>query len=378
MNTVASFTSQAPLVFLWHASWQAAILLGLALLLNHCLPRPRCRANLLHASLVLCGLASLLAALIPKFVLLADPLPAWVPLVHPADTEVQTPLSDPWSMLAAGMLAIWLTGMAIHAARIVQGWIRVRRVLRASRPFADERVGRLLHEIGAPTNLDLRVLANLPSPFCWQMHRPALILPRSMLLYSDEDLMLLLRHEIAHLRGGDPLQLFLEHCLLALFWFHPLVHWAVRKAQCWREIACDEWALAAGGSPLRLARLLTDLAEQTTRPRHDAWRLAAQGVASDWQLRMQRLVAQRRAAETSRLLPGGILVLVALVAMLLAVVRLAGPFPMARPGQWTHWPRAASTALDIVGVQVVDFDLRRASHDPREQTPEHRRAHRRR
>lgn len=378
MNSVPLFSGHAPLLMLWHASWQAAILLSVSFLLSRRIQRARSRANLLHLSLFCCGLAPLVAVVVPKYVLLTTTLPAWIPLVQPADVEVQAPLSDPWRALATAVLVVWLAGVAFHAARIVYGWIRLRRVLHVSQPLVDERVGRLLCQSGAPTNLDLRVLVNLPSPFCWQMHRPVLIVPANVLQRSDEDLMLLLRHEAAHLHSGDPLQLFLEHCLLALFWFHPLVHLTVRQAQCWREIACDEWALASGGSPLRLARLLTDLAEQTTQPRHDAWQLAARGAASDWQLRLQRLVSQHRTTEASALFRRAMFSLVASVAVLLAAVRLAGPFPTAEPGQWTHWPRATGALLDLIGVQVVDFDLHRAAHDPREQAPEHRTAHRRR
>lgn len=378
MNAVPMLDTHATLVILWHASWQAAILISLAFLLGRQIQQARTRAHLLHLSLLLCGLSPLIAVLMPKYILLSSPLPAWIPLVHPIEAEGQLPLPDPWRALVTGVLTVWLAGAAFHAARIVYGWLRLRHVLRVSQPLRDERIIGLLREIGAPANLALRVLANLPSPFCWQMHRPALFVPPSVLQRSDEDLSLLLRHEIAHLRGGDPLQLFLEHCLLALFWFHPLVHRAVRKAQCWREIACDEWALASGGSPLRLARLLTDLAEQSTRQRHDAWQLAAQGAASDWQLRLQRLVCQQRTPPSSALSRRVMFTLVALVAMLLAIVRFAGPFPTPGFGQWTHWPRTTSAALDMIGVQVVDFDLRRAAHDPREQTPEHRSAHRRR
>ena len=39
-------------------------------------------------------------------------------------------------------------------------------------------------------------------------------------------------------------------------------------------------------------------------------------------------------------------------------------------------PPQAGDLLDLGGVQVVDIDLHRVAHDPREQTPEHRAAHR--
>src|SRR5690349_21683361 len=180
MNLPA-FSTYAPLVMLWQTSWQTAGLLLLAFLLSGQIQRARLRARLWHFSLVCCALTAAVAALMPHYLLLPVALPAWIPLVHPADAELQAPLPDPFAALAAGVLVVWLAGAAFPAARLVSGCIRVRRGLHVSRPLVDERVSRLLRQIDTPANLDLRVLVNLQSPFCWQVHRPVLIVPPILL-----------------------------------------------------------------------------------------------------------------------------------------------------------------------------------------------------
>jgi bla regulator protein blaR1 len=202
-----------------------------------------------------------------------------------------------------------------------------------------------------------------------------IVLPDSLLERSDEELELLLRHELAHLRAGDPLQLFLEQLVLAALWFHPLVRRGIRLAQRWREFACDERAVSAGGSPKQLATLLTNLAENSARHYGGAWTLSSLGEPNDLLARLLRLLRatpSTRPAMAQRAAPA----LLVTFAIALTTVRLAGPFAQ-HPGQrWVHWPVLSGPLLDLVGIQVVDFDLRRAAHDPREQGPEHRAAHR--
>lgn len=371
-----SITPQTVLLFLWQASWQAACLLGCASLLSTWLPGARSRARLWHAAILGCGIVPLVSGLLPHYILLNVPLPAGVPFVDAADFTTAPTGNQRLTWIATALVLIWMTGCGFHAAHIFYGWLKVRRVLSISAPLECQRLQELLQRNGRVKHLEVRILPALESPFCWQIHRPVLILPENLLCRTDEDLELLLRHEMAHLHAGDPCRLFVEHCIQAVFWFHPLVCRALRQAQCWREIASDDWALAAGGSPLRLGRLLTELAEQAARPRYDAWQLSAQGSTSDLQLRLRRMVGQRPSSEESAAIRGGIWAVMMMLTLSFAIVRLAGPFALPGTAQWTHWPRFTGQLLDLAGVRVVDFDLRRAAHDPREQTPEHRAAHR--
>lgn len=368
-------TAQYALLWLWQASCQVLIVLAVATWLAGRLTQPAARARLLHAGLLCCALCPLTALLLPRLILLPQALPVWLPLVDVAlaPRALSGSLLD---VIAMPVVGLWAAGVCWHALRIGYGWWSIRRLLRLSTTLDDERIRRIVAAVdGAPT-VELRTLPGLPAPFCWQIHRPMLVLPESLSARSDEELCWLLRHELAHLRSGDPLRLYVEHCIAAVFWFHPLVHWVIRRCHNWREIACDEWALAGGGSPHRFASLLTELAAHAVMPASDAWKLSAGAVSADLRQRVLCLTGDRPAARPEGLFSWLAPLLLLASAGTLAILRLAPPVTSSEAATWTPWPPVASQLLDAAGVQTIDYDLHRAAHDPREQRPEHRAAHR--
>ena len=70
-----------------------------------------------------------------------------------------------------------------------------------------------------------------------------MILPADRLKeLSDADLENILRHELTHIRHGDPLTAYLFCGIQAIFWFHPLVWIAFQQMRREREAYCD-WAV---------------------------------------------------------------------------------------------------------------------------------------
>jgi beta-lactamase regulating signal transducer with metallopeptidase domain len=361
-------------LLLWQAFWQAALLLVGGWWLSRSISDARRRSCLLHWSIVGCLLVPAASLLLPHLIVLPAALSGWFPLVDaaPPAEAAHLPLAG-W--LAMFLVAVWMGGAAFQIIRIAAGWIGIRRVLSLSVPCQDERLVALLGRNDGDRLLKVRLLAGLHAPFCWQIHRPVIVLPENLLARSDEELELLLRHELAHLRAGDPLQLFVEQLLLAALWFHPLVWRGIRLAQRWREFACDDWAVAAGGSPKQFATLLTCMAERSARPRSGAWELSSLGELNDLQARLLRLLRPSPSPHPA-IAHHAALVLLATFALVLTTVRLAGPWAERPEQRWLHWPILSGPLLDLVGVQVVDFDLQRAQHDPQEQSPEHRSDHR--
>lgn len=69
--------------------------------------------------------------------------------------------------------------------------------------------------------------------------------------YTQEELSLILRHEIIHISRGDPeAKLFLTFCT-AMCWFNPLMWAAMRKSADDFELSCDESVLLAQPQPVR-------------------------------------------------------------------------------------------------------------------------------
>lgn len=76
-----------------------------------------------------------------------------------------------------------------------------------------------------------------------------IVLP--MRAYTQEELSLILRHEIIHISRGDPeAKLFLTFCT-AMCWFNPLMWAAMRKSADDFELSCDESVLLDEPQPVR-------------------------------------------------------------------------------------------------------------------------------
>jgi bla regulator protein BlaR1 len=58
-------------------------------------------------------------------------------------------------------------------------------------------------------------------------------------LPTREDLEAILLHECAHLARRDPWARLAVRAAAAVFWFHPAVHFAVRRVEALRELCCD-------------------------------------------------------------------------------------------------------------------------------------------
>ncbi len=60
--------------------------------------------------------------------------------------------------------------------------------------------------------------------------RPTLLLPEGIVRdRTPDELEPILAHELIHIRRGDLWVGLLQTIVLALWWFHPLVRWAVRE-----------------------------------------------------------------------------------------------------------------------------------------------------
>jgi beta-lactamase regulating signal transducer with metallopeptidase domain len=161
----------------------------------------------------------------------------------------------PWGRI--GVVA-WLALAAVMAMRAMVGFVRLARVLRTSRPVA----GEVLAGLELPRAVAVRSVARALRPFCAWWGRPVVIVPANLLAPGRRSqLRSVLRHELAHVRAGDPtLQLLLAVLAVPLA-AHPLFWWLARDVRFHAELLADDAAAAATGRE-RYARDLLDLAER--------------------------------------------------------------------------------------------------------------------
>jgi hypothetical protein len=91
--------------------------------------------------------------------------------------------------------------------------------------------------------------------------RPVVAVPEGLVdRLSDQELDDVALHELAHVRRRDDWAKLAEALVAAVCFFHPAAWWLARRADADREVACDDWVVAATGKPGRYARSLLRLA----------------------------------------------------------------------------------------------------------------------
>lgn len=154
--------------------------------------------------------------------------------------------------------SVWLAGCAVLALKLLATAMTLRRRLSACRPVADTAVLDVLEACRRGFGLE-RAPALLVTPECLGpcivgTLRPAIVLPESLVAEpSTERLRHVLAHELAHLVRGDLWTNWLLLSARILHWFNPVAWWTDRAMQAEREAACDELAFAALGEADRSA-----------------------------------------------------------------------------------------------------------------------------
>jgi beta-lactamase regulating signal transducer with metallopeptidase domain len=208
----------------------------------------------------------------------------------------------------AVLLGLWLGGVLAVVLGLVQGHARLRQSL--------TRV---------PGEVALRLPAG-HSPALVGLWRPRLALPADFCArFAAAERSAILRHEAAHETRHDNHWSLLAQALLAVFWFHPLSWWALRRHRADQELACDAAVLASDSPPA-----VFDYAQALLKAQHAGAAMGDFRSASNWRsthplieriamLKSPRLSSQRRRAGLG------------LVAVLLLGALAAGPLLHAAP-----------------------------------------------
>ena len=340
-------------------SVQVVLVILATFLLTRCVREPRTVCRMWSAGyLVLLGLV-LAAVLLPH--------PRWIPrfggeLSRPAAAELLTlqitlgrVLFAAWLMGAVGLWAWMLT----QSARVSR-FLKSCRAVPADHPALADCHDVLSETLGAGL---VRVLSSaaIAGPFCWQFHRPHIVLPEFLLGLDPRELRFIVRHELAHLRTGHPLQLFLQRVVEVLFWFHPLVWWAARQVSQSREFACDDAAIDRPAEVADYLRTLLIVVEHSAvESERSSPALAfgrGPGIVAARARRLAEIARFGGAPLSSRrrLLSASlawIAIVIGCLGLWLPVDVVASP-----RSNWSPWPRWSANVLREFGITARDFEV---------------------
>ncbi len=208
---------------------------------------------------------------------------------------------------SAGVLAttvgIALLAVILGIARCVWQTLLLRRKLADCPLVADGLARQLLDELcrHVPGLPQVRLISAMhdPEPAAFGIRQWTIVLPqRAAHDLPEAELRTLLAHELGHLVRGDSTWLLISRLVCSCLAFQPLNHLARREWQRAAEYLCDGWAVSRTGTPLALARCLTEVAGWRRSGEASAAILAATGRKSGLADRIERLVEAADLSET--------------------------------------------------------------------------------
>jgi beta-lactamase regulating signal transducer with metallopeptidase domain len=358
-----------------HLVWATAVLLLLAMpLLSILLPQWRVLPHWLQAGLDL----KLLSRSSPDLVAMArhspqarrfaqfpeddtgDPMPTGQPLrsvpllgEQPPASSGESNINNGQGLLATiadvplALLSIgWLAGCVLVLWRLLFAMLLLRRSARRCRALTPIRGGcapepadcctpertLLAAKDDAAVRLEITRSVQLlldpreSIPLVWGLLHPRLRLPDGALKWSAEQQQSVLMHELAHVRRNDLVILTMTQFACALYWFNPLLWLASWRLHIECERACDDLVLGTGVRPSAYAEHLVEL---VSRLRPAAWTRAC-GLAMARRSSIENRLAAVLSAQinrrgVTRLLVAAVLVVGALVAIPLAMLRATEP-----------------------------------------------------
>jgi beta-lactamase regulating signal transducer with metallopeptidase domain len=282
--------------------------------------------------------------------------------------------ADPSTLLAVAkveliaaktLFAIWSGGAFIAILQWGVRGLLLHRSIRRCHRLAPREVRKLLGMSRAaydgsslPT---LLISDEADGPYCLQLHRPMIVLPRILLDASRDELRIVMLHEMSHLQSHHPLQLFLQQLVQAICWFHPAIWRASRRASLMREYTCDDAVLAEGVKQAAYLRILMQIAERS----ESAKRGSAIGFGktrTELVLRAKRLVEaatdKHNSGHGNRVIGKRVaLFCLILVTSLLPSVSIpCDPLSSSR-SNWSSWPTWTARTLHCFGMHVRDYEV---------------------
>ena len=145
------------------------------------------------------------------------------------------------------MAMVWVTGCMILIWRFARSWMLTQRIIKSAQP-AFETIQNVFGEAKEWTeyvgNVDILVTDRIDTPAACGLLWPKVLLPGwcASQLATDE-LRMVFVHELTHLKKKDVWIQSIAHLVSIAHWFNPLVAFANRKLDAYREMACDQRSL---------------------------------------------------------------------------------------------------------------------------------------
>ena len=186
---------------------------------------------------------------VPEMALAWTPPPSPIP---PADG----PKAASRPRLGAAARYLWLAGAAGYLLLVLLQHRRLSNWVKGQPALSTTRLTALVKEAQAM----LRLAGDIPvirvegqgSPAVFRLRRPCLLLPGAVIdSLEDRELLLVILHELVHVRRRDVLLNWIAIVAQSLHWFNPVVWLVLKRWRGDRELVCDAEVMARLSPPQR-------------------------------------------------------------------------------------------------------------------------------
>ena len=142
------------------------------------------------------------------------------------------------------LLGIWIVGILAMIILVIKSLTRLHTLEKSALPLQNQEVRRLYHrcleEVGIHRDIPVYSTAFLKSPIIVGLLKPRIYLPISLISdYNEADMRYMLLHELQHYKHHDAIANYLMNLAGVVYWFNPLVWYALKEMRNDREVACD-------------------------------------------------------------------------------------------------------------------------------------------
>jgi len=151
-------------------------------------------------------------------------------------------------------LAIWILGITAGLLLLAVSAWQLRRLRQKASAITIGELHRLFERCRSEAGLSHRQIELLLGPagtvpMTWGVRRQVVMIPEDAMHWSEARVLLVLRHELAHISRHDIPVSVLTNLSALILWFHPLVWFVWRASNQVREAACDDLAFKHSGTP---------------------------------------------------------------------------------------------------------------------------------
>ena len=142
------------------------------------------------------------------------------------------------------LLGIWIVGILAMIILVIKSSLRLHTLEKSALPLQNQEVRRLYHrcleEMGIHRDIPVYSTAFLKSPIIVGLLKPCIYLPIHLISdYDESDMRYMLLHELQHYKHHDAIANYLINLAGVVYWFNPLVWYALKEMRNDREVACD-------------------------------------------------------------------------------------------------------------------------------------------